>query len=280
MLFGFHVSIEGSIDMAINRSKDLKCNTFQIFTRNPRGWQSTEIKEEYIDLFKTKCKTYNIKSPIVHMPYLPNLSSPKNEGYTRSINTLTSELIRCDSLNIPYLITHLGSHLGKGILFGLKRVINACSIALSKADNNTMILLENTAGTKNSTGSTFENLQFVLDHVKSQNIGICFDTAHAFAAGYDLRSKEDVNKTIDLLENIISINKVKVIHLNDSKYVFNSHSDRHEHIGLGYIGENGFRSFLNHKISKNCPIILETPIDSRRSNFKNLEKVMDLTSKT
>lgn len=278
MLLGFHVSISGSIDMAIDRAIDLKCNSFQIFTRNPRGWQSIEIKEENIDLFKEKCKKYNIKSPIVHMPYLPNLSSPKNEGYIRSIDILTSELKRCDSLNIPYLVTHLGSHLGNGIKFGLKRVINACSVALSKADNNTTILLENTAGTKNSTGSTFENLQFVLDNVKSKKIGICFDTAHAFAAGYDLRSKEDVNKTINLLEDIIGINRVKVIHLNDSKYIFNSHSDRHEHIGLGYIGENGFKSFLNHKIIKNRPVILETPIDSKRNNEENLKKVIDIIS--
>lgn len=278
MLLGFHVSISGSIDMAIDRAIDLNCNSFQIFTRNPRGWQSIEIKEENIDLFKEKCKKYNIKSPIVHMPYLPNLSSPKNEGYIRSIDILTSELKRCDSLNIPYLVTHLGSHLGNGIKFGLKRVINACSVALSKADNNTTILLENTAGTKNSTGSTFENLQFVLDNVKSKKIGICFDTAHAFAAGYDLRSKEDVNKTINLLEDIIGINRVKVIHLNDSKYIFNSHSDRHEHIGLGYIGENGFKSFLNHKIIKNRPVILETPIDSKRNNEENLKKVIDIIS--
>jgi len=278
MLLGFHVSISGSIDMAIDRAIDLNCNSFQIFTRNPRGWQYTEIKDENINLFKEKCKKNNIKSPIVHMPYLPNLSSPKNEGYLRSIDILTSELIRCDSLNIPYLVTHLGSHLGEGIKFGLKRVINACSIALSKADNNTTILLENTAGTKNSTGSTFENLQFVLDNVKSKNIGICLDTAHAFAAGYDLRSIEDVNKTINLLEDIIGINRVKAIHLNDSKYTFNSHSDRHEHIGLGYIGENGFKSFLNHKITRNCPVILETPVDSRRNNVENLKKVMDLIS--
>lgn len=278
MLLGFHVSISGSIDMAVDRSIDLNCNSFQIFTGNPRGWQSKEIKEEHIDLFKEKCKKNNIKTPIVHMPYLPNLSSPKNEGYLRSIDILTSELKRCDSLNIPYLITHLGSHLGNGIKFGLKRVINACSVALSKADNNTIILLENTAGTKNSTGSTFENLQFVLDNVESKKIGICFDTAHAFAAGYDLRNNEDVNKTVNLLEDIIGINNIKAIHLNDSKYVFNSHSDRHEHIGLGYIGENGFKSFLNHKITRNCPVILETPVDDKRNNDENLKKVMDLIS--
>jgi len=278
MLLGFHLSISGSIDMAINRANSIKCNTFQIFTSNPRGWQLTEIKEEHIDLFKKKCNEYNIKTPLVHMPYLPNLSSPKNEGYQKSIEILTSELIRCNLLNIPYLVTHLGSHLGEGITFGLKRVINACSIALSKADNNTMILLENTAGTKNSTGSTFENLQFILDNVKSKKIGICFDTAHAFAAGYDLRSKENVQKTVNLFDNIIGINKIKAIHLNDSKYMFNSHSDRHEHIGLGYIGENGIRSFLNNKITNNCTIILETPIDSRRDNVQNLNKVMDLIS--
>ena len=275
MILGLHVSIAGSIDKSVDRAVALNCKTFQIFTRNPRGWQFQDLKHEDMISFKKKCKDNNIKFPIAHMPYLPNLASSKDEIYDKSTKTLTDELNRCDSLGIPYLVTHLGSHLGKGTMYGINRVINACNIALSNKKKS-MILLENTAGTKNSIGSTFENLKYILDNTDDKKIGICFDTAHAFAAGYDLRSNEDVKRTMDLFNDIIGLEKIKVIHLNDSKVSFNSHSDRHQHIGLGYIGEHGFKAILKHKITKTCPLILETPIDSVRDDVGNLIKVKEI----
>ncbi|MFQ6134791.1 MAG: deoxyribonuclease IV, partial [Nitrososphaerales archaeon] len=215
--------------------------------------------------------------PAVHMPYLPNLASPNDEIYGKSVSILTAELDRCGALHIPYLVTHLGSHLGRGEMFGLKRIIEACSRALSEVDNDVMILLENTAGTKNSVGSTFENLRYVSGNVEpDRRVGICFDTSHAFAAGYDLRSDEDVDRSLGLLDDIIGLDKVKVVHLNDSKGAFNSHSDRHDHIGLGYIGEDGFRAFLRHKLAKTRPLVMETPVDSRRDDVGNLKKVREL----
>jgi len=275
MILGLHVSIAGSIDKSVDRAVALNCKTFQIFTRNPRGWQFQDLKHEDTNLFKKKCKDNDIKFPIAHMPYLPNLASPKDEIYDKSTKTLTNELNRCHSLGIPYLVTHLGSHLGKGTMYGINRVIDACNIALSN-NKKSMILLENTAGTKNSIGSTFENLKYILDNTDDKKVGICFDTAHAFAAGYDLRSNEDVKRTMDLFDDIIGLEKIKVIHLNDSKASFNSHSDRHQHISLGYIGEHGFKAILKHKITKTCPLILETPVDSIRDDVGNLRKVKEI----
>jgi len=187
------------------------------------------------------------------------------------------ELERCGRLNIPYLVTHLGSHLGRGERFGLNRVVEACRRALSNVQNDVMLILENTAGTKNSVGHTFENIRLILDSLDSKDrVGVCFDTAHAFAAGYDLRSKEDVDRSIGLLDDIIGMDRVKVVHLNDSKGAFQSHLDRHEHIGLGYIGEEGFRAILKHRLFMKIPLILETPVDSRRGDIGNLMKVREL----
>ena len=275
MILGLHVSIADSIDKAVDRAAALNCNTFQIFTRNPRGWYSQDLKNEEVKSFIKKCKKYIIKFPIVHMPYLPNLSSPKDEIYNKSTKTLSDELNRCSTLDIPYLVTHLGSHLRKGTMFGMKRIIQACDIALSN-NNKSMILLENTAGTKNSIGSTFENLKYILENIDNKRVGVCFDTAHAFAAGYDLRTNEDVDRSLGLFDDIIGLDRIKVIHFNDSKTPFNSHSDRHQHIGLGYIGEIGLTAILRNKVIRNCPMILETPKDSIRDDIDNLLKVREI----
>jgi deoxyribonuclease-4 len=280
MLIGFHVSIAGSIDMAVDRAIKIGCTTFQIFTRNPRGWTYKNFENKDINNFTEKCRKNNFKFPIAHMPYISNISSSNNEIYNKSKLILTEELERCGSLNIPYLVTHLGSHLGRGEIFGLNRVIKACNNSLSLVNNNVTILLENTAGTKNSVGSTFENLNYVINNItSSRRVGICFDTAHAFAAGYDFRGKEDVNRSLSLFNEIIGLDKIKVIHLNDSKFPFNSHSDRHEHIGLGHIGENGFQELFRHKFLNKCPIILETPIDSQYDDVYNLNKVKEIIDK-
>jgi deoxyribonuclease-4 len=280
MLLGFHVSIAGTIDKAVDRAKDMSCTTFQIFTRNPRGWAYEDLDNKEVEAFVKKCREKGYTQPAAHMPYLPNLASPKDDVYIRSIASLEAELKRCGALHIPYLVTHLGSHLGRGEKFGINRIIDSCNTALSKVNNDVSILLENTAGTKNSVGSTFENIRYILDNVSSdQRIGVCFDTAHAFAAGYDLRRQQDVNLTLGLLKEIVGYDKVKMVHLNDSKSEFNSHSDRHDHIGLGYIGEKGFRSFLNHSFAQTRPLVMETPVDLRRDDWGNMEKVKELAGK-
>ena len=274
MKLGVHVSIAGSIDLSVDRARSLNLNTFQIYTRNPRGWKFSDLKESNILNFKSKIISENISAVVCHMPYLPNLSSPKDDLHNMSIVSLASELERCNKLGIDYVVTHIGSHLGSGLEQGLNRVVKACNTAMSDSANNTMIILENTAGTKNNVGSKFEELKYIFDNVKDKSrIGFCFDTCHAFAAGYDLSSRKSVIDTLDQFNKIIGMKYLKVVHLNDSKGELGNGLDRHQHIGKGHIGEEGFRQLLKNPDIKQLPLILETPIDENIGDSENIEKI-------
>jgi len=273
---GLHVSIAGSIDKAVDRAVERGCNTFQIFTRNPRGWRSKDLDREEVEAFIEKVESFRIEPVFGHMPYLPNLASPKDETYNRSVESLITELRRCVELKIPYLVTHLGSHLGVGMETGFKRIINAVNRGLSEVEGDVMLLLENTAGTKNSMGGSFEDIQHIIERLdQPERVGVCFDTCHGFAAGYDLRTMESVESTIKRLDEVIGFDRLRLVHLNDSKGGLNSRIDRHEHIGMGMIGEEGFRNILRSRFGR-LPLILETPIDKRRSDIENLQKVREL----
>ncbi|KYH42614.1 MAG: putative endonuclease IV [Candidatus Bathyarchaeota archaeon B26-1] len=277
---GLHVSISGSIDRAVDRAVEKGCNTFQIFTRNPRGWRSRDLTREEVEAFIEKVEKFKIEPVFGHMPYLPNLASPKDETYRRSVESLITELRRCVELKIPYLVTHLGSHLGAGMEIGFERIIKAVNRGLSEVEGNVMLLLENTAGTKNSMGGSFEDIRYIIERVDyPERVGVCFDTCHGFAAGYDLRTMESVESTIKMLDEVIGFEKLKLVHLNDSKGGLNSRIDRHEHIGMGMIGEEGFRNILKSRLGQ-LPLILETPIDKRRSDVENLQKVRELAGET
>jgi len=274
---GVHVSISGSIDMAVDRAVERNCTTFQIFTRNPRGWKFKQLSNDEAKNFIDKLATSGIDPAVAHMPYLPNLASPKKSIYAMSLKTLIAELDRCGTLKIPYLVTHLGSHLGRGMEVGFQRIINACNISLSKVKNNVMLLLENTAGTKNSMGSSFEDIRHIIDNIAArERVGVCFDTCHGFGAGYDLRDAEAVQKTLEAFDKILGLKLLKAVHANDSKGKLGSRIDRHEHIGMGFIGDEGFRNILHHQSLKDLPFILETPIDNRRDDIGNLRKVREL----
>jgi deoxyribonuclease-4 len=271
------VSIVGSLDRAVDRAKEKDCTTFQIFTRNPRGWSYKELNENEVIEFQKKTKQYGIDPPVAHMPYLPNLASPKDDIYEKSVQTLISDLDRCRRLSIPYLVTHLGSHLGAGADIGCKRVIDACNTALEQVNDDVMVLLENTAGQKNSIGTLFEDLKSILNSIdQKERVAVCLDTCHAFAAGYDLRNETAVQVTMHHFSRTIGFKYLKIIHLNDSKGCLGCRLDRHEHIGLGNIGEQGFRAILGHKFLNTIPLILETPVDDRRDDYDNLQKVREL----
>ena len=279
MKLGVHVSIAGSIDLSIDRARSLDLNTFQIFTRNPRGWKFSDLKESNIVNFKNKILSENISTVVCHMPYLPNLSSPKEDVHDMSINALSSELERCNTLGIEYVVTHIGSHLGTGLEKGLDRVVKACNTALSNSSNNTMIVLENTAGTKNNVGSKFDELKYIFDNVNDKSrIGFCFDTCHAFAAGYDLSTSKSVIDTLNKFDQIIGLKYLKVVHLNDSKGELGNGLDRHQHIGRGFIGESGFRELLKNSTIKQLPLILETPIDETFDDEYNINKIYSLAN--
>ncbi len=277
MKLGCHVSIAGSIDKAVDRAQEIGCNTFQVFTRSPRMWRHREFRQEEIESFKRKRGDAGIDPVFSHMPYLPNLSSSNPEPYRKSVDSLRLELIRCNLLDIPFLVTHLGSHLGKGLDIGIKQIVNAIDTAISGLDQHPIILLENTSGKTNEVGSTFEELRTIIDSVSTERIGVCFDTCHAFARGYDISTQEGINSTLQGIEETMGFNRIQLVHLNDSKGELGSRLDRHNHIGVGQIGEDGFRQFLRSKF-KSKPLILETPVDDFRSDTGNLEKVRKLAA--
>jgi deoxyribonuclease-4 len=210
---------------------------------------------------------------------LPNLASPKPDIYEKSVDTLTAELGRCDRLKIPYLVTHLGHHLGDGIAGGRMRVIKAITTALEGTGNEVILLLENTAGEKNSVGSSFEHIRAIMDELAFPGrIGVCFDTCHAFAAGYELRTEAGLKETLAQFDDQVGLGSLKVIHLNDTKGDRGSGLDRHEHIGMGFIGEEGMRRILHHKTFASLPLICETPVDERRDDRGNIAKVRELAA--
>ena len=273
---GVHVSIAGSLDLAVDRASDAGCDVFQMFSRNPRGWNYLPLSGEVADLYRRKIKTTGI-IPVDHMPYLPNLASPKPEVYEKSVITLKAELDRCGALGIPYLVTHLGHHLGDGIAGGRERVIRAIDAALAGSESPAMLLLENTAGEKNSVGSSFEHIRGIIDGIAdTKRIGICFDTCHAFAAGYELRTDDGIKETLGQFDEQIGLKKLRVIHLNDTKGDKGSGLDRHEHIGMGFIGEDGFRRILHNTAFSSLPLVCETPVDERRDDRGNIAKVREL----
>jgi deoxyribonuclease-4 len=276
---GFHVSISGSIDLAIDRAKESGCTTFQIFTRNPRGWKYKQLDSDEIALFIEKRKKAGFTKVIAHMPYLPNLATPMGDILKKSRASLKEEVKRCASLGIDYLVVHLGSHMGKGSMVGVRNVAEACDEALEDYDGETNILLENMAGQKNSVGSRFEELRLIVERVeRREKIAICFDSCHAYAAGFDLSTKTGIVQTMELFDQTLGLDQIKVVHLNDSKWPLGSNLDRHEHIGMGNIGERGFRDFLRYDGITKLPIIMETPVDDRRSDAENLRVVKKLLS--
>jgi deoxyribonuclease IV len=273
---GVHVSIAGSLDLAVDRAKDAGCDVFQMFSRNPRGWASAPLTDGICDTFRAKIRATGI-IPVDHMPYLPNLASPKPEVYEKSVFALTAELDRCGRLGIPFLVTHLGHHLGDGMAGGRARVIAAINTSLAASDADVMLILENTAGEKNSVGSSFEHIRGIMDGLAdSRRIGVCFDTCHAFAAGYELRTEEGIAETLVQFDEQVGLKNLKVIHLNDTKGDKGSALDRHEHIGLGFIGEDGFRRILHNKVFSAVPLVCETPVDERRDDRGNIAVVRAL----
>ena len=273
MQIGCHVSASGSIDKSVDNAVERDCSAFQIFTRSPRSWHAKDLTKEVIDAFKSKLKASKIDrfATCAHMPYLPNLATPKDDAFEKSVNTLINEVERCAQLGIPYLVTHLGSHLGTGEEAGIKKLVEALTKA-GQTKNDVMILLENTAGQKNSVGSDFKQLGEIFKQLKpGKKFGVCLDTCHAFVAGYDLRTADKVKETFKEFNKHVGIENLKILHLNDARGEIGCNLDRHYHLGLGGIGEEGITSVVKFANKKKIPIILETPIDDDRDDFENVK---------
>lgn len=281
---GFHVSMSGSISNSIKNAENIGCTAFQIFTRNPRSWKAKSLEVLDIEKYKRRINESYIdkKDVVVHMPYLPNLAAPQNDFYFKSREVLAEEIVRCFILDISYLVLHLGSHLGSGVNNGIMQIVSSCHFAIDNFNSYyrrhlpLYILLENSAGHKNSIGNKFEEISILMEKLGNKKFGVCFDTCHAFASGYDLRTSEKVIETIKNFNDTINITNLKVLHLNDSKGKINENKDRHEHIGLGSIGKEGFKKILNNKYFENIPIIMETPVDKIRGDKENMATVLEL----
>jgi deoxyribonuclease-4 len=285
---GFHVSIAGGIQNSISNAAEIGCTAFQIFTRSPRQWQMKDLVDAQVDLFKTNLKKSGIQkdSVAVHMPYLPNLSGPDGESYEKTQKSFTNELIRCSRIGIEFLVVHLGSHMGRGKNNGIKQLLKSCEEAVDnyksafKRKLDVTILLENSAGQKGSIGSKLEELGEILDKLSSKTYCVCLDTCHAFASGYDLSTEETCKQFFSEFDEIIGLEVLKFIHLNDSKYEIGSHLDRHELVGHGKIGIEGFKTIINHKIIRDIPMIMEPNFVSIEEDAKNLEFVRKLRKRT
>ena len=274
---GFHVSISGTIDKAVDRAMELGCDTFQIFSRNPRSWSFRPLKEDEIEAFKEKKYRAGIGPAFVHMPYILNLASPDEEVYRRSVESLSVELTRCAALDVPFLVTHLGSHLGAGTNRGITRITEAINTAFDLYNEPVTVLLENGSGSGHQVGSSLEELQMILEGLDTGRAAICFDTCHAFAAGYELRTPRGLAETLEIFNDAIGFKRLKLVHLNDSIGALGSGIDHHEHIGFGEIGDEGFRLILHSQLSE-APMIMETPVDDSRSDVDNMKKVRELAA--
>ena len=274
MRLGVHVSIAGKLYEAVERAEALGCETMQIFSRNPRGWKISPLAKSDIDEFKKRRKEAGISPLFVHIPYLINLASPEKELLHKSLEAYIEDIRRADSLGAEFFVTHLGSHKGKGEEFGIETFSHALNTVLARTAPKLIILLENTSGAGNWLGGDVGHLGSIIARIeKKSKVGMCFDTCHAYAAGYDISKKEGFDETIKRLDKEIGLDRLFLIHLNDSKGKLGSHLDRHEHIGEVEIGLKGFKMILNHLGLKDTPLILETPKKDSERDSKNLNVV-------
>jgi len=273
MKLGVHVSIAGHIYEAVDRAVALGCNAFQMFSRNPRGWEAFALVPEDVKEFKKRRKENKILPVVVHIPYLINLCSGDDALWKRSLEAYTEDIKRADALGADYFVTHLGSPKEKGRDYGIKRFSKGMIEAILEAKPKLTILLENTAGGGDSIGSRFEDIAEIMEEVEVKTgikIGMCLDTAHAFEAGHDDKTKEGLEKTLKNIDSTVGVDKIKVIHFNDSLSEMGSHNDRHWHIGKGKIGAEGMKRIINHPKLKDCAFILETPKETEESDKINL----------
>ncbi len=260
VLLGAHESVAGGIQLAFDRIDEAGGEALQIFTRNQRQWNPKSITEEERQLFSSAWQEHNSMPVVSHASYLINLASGKAELVEKSIAAFVEELKRCETLNIPLVVMHPGSHGGDGVENGLSRFISNLDRALAMADNGVMLLLENTAGQGTGLGSRFEELAAIISGSKyPRRLGVCIDTCHTFAAGYDIRTKAAYHATMEEFDRVVGIERIHFFHLNDSKKGLGSRVDRHEHIGQGEIGLEAFRNLLNDPRFAAHPMTLETP---------------------
>ena len=271
-IIGAHFSIQNGLGNAIRNAEKCGCNALQIFTGNPMGWQAKILSANDISDFLKAKKETGISNIISHSSYLINLASPEKRKIYLSKKAMAGEIKRCQKLGIKYLVLHPGSYIKGSEQNGLKRIVENINLLYSKSEQNfPLLLVETMAGQGTNLGDKFEHIAYILQNADKKNrIGVCFDTCHSFAAGYDIRNIRAYNKTIKEFDKIIGLDNLKLIHLNDSKCGLGSRIDRHQNIGKGKIGIEAFKLIIRDKRLKNVPKILETPFPGVQNDLKIL----------
>lgn len=276
MLLGAHMSISGGVHTAFERGRHVGCTTMQIFSKNNNQWKGKPLIEQDIINYKKEAKEANIRPVVVHSSYLINLCAANKVTLKKSREAFLDELDRCRILGIPYFVFHPGSHVGQGEETGLKIIAESLNMLHEKTKGyRVKSVLEVTAGQGSNLGYSFEQIRAIIDMVENKRrMGVCIDTCHLFAAGYDISTEQGYKKTLKEFDDIIGLKRLMVIHLNDSKGALGSRRDRHEHIGKGRIGDTGFSLIMNDKRFRDIPKILETPKgEDMKEDVMNLKRL-------
>ncbi|WP_135805769.1 deoxyribonuclease IV [Halorussus marinus] len=273
MKVGAHESIAGGVYNAVDAQIEDGGNCGQIFTHSPQVWQDPNIGDEEAERFRELSADHDVGPWVIHSSYLVNLCTPKDDLRSKSIDSMQKEVDAAATLDIPFVNVHLGAHTGAGVDAGLD---NAAS-ALDELDvpEGVTVLVESDAGSGTKLGGDFEHLAAVLDRT-DQDLDVCLDTAHAFAAGYDLSTPEAVEETLAAFDDVVGLDHLQCVHLNDSKHECGTNKDEHAHIGEGLIGEAGMDAFVNHPAIEDVPLVLETPHEDGRGFAWNIERVKEL----
>jgi len=279
MRFGFHISIAGGFSKVVERAKVRKCETLQFFSRNPRGWKYGPLNPKELDEFRTSIESSSLFPIFLHLPYLPNIASRGSKFYKRSVDSIVTDLKRAEQIGAQYLIIHVGHRLNFSEEEAMEAVSQGINQAFERVKNSITLLLENTAGQGTEIGYSFEQLKRIIGGIdEEKRIGICLDAAHCFEAGYDLSRKEGIEKTLESFDRTIGMRRLHLLHLNDSKTPLGSRTDRHWHIGKGYIGKEGFRYLINHPFIRNLPGIMETPRKDTVEDLRNMRVIQSLVA--
>ncbi|MCX7738817.1 MAG: deoxyribonuclease IV [Hydrogenothermaceae bacterium] len=273
---GTHVSSSKSLDLVFDRGREVRAQSIQFFLRSPRSWTSVERKEEEKELFVKKSRTYNISPKVAHASYLYNLASPDENLFNKSLNGVIQDLKLCEEIGIDYYVIHAGKTKGESKESGVERIKKAFEkifrdIPLKRC----CFLVETLAGQRGEVGESIHEIKQLIEPFEGVNIGVCIDTAHLFASGYRIDRENGLLEYKEVFDNLIGLEKIKLIHCNDSKVPFGSKKDRHEHIGKGFIRLEGFRVIVNDKLFRTLPFILETPKEGNM-DIINIQKLREL----
>lgn len=279
-MLGGHVSISGGVDKAPKRARDVTCDCMQIFSKNQMQWKTKPLDLEEAERFKASCSEFKVAETVIHDSYLINLASPNRLLLKQSREAFLDEMVRAKHLGVRNLIFHPGAHMGSGEQEGLKRIAESMNWARSAfGSGDVRLVMEITAGQGSVLGYSFDQLARVISLLDDQiNVGVCFDTAHAYAAGYDIKTKKGYERTFDLFDETIGLEFLRAMHINDSKVKQGSRVDRHEQIGSGFIGLEGFRILVNDKRWAQIPLVLETP-EGEKGYKKELKALRSLVKK-